>query len=290
MKKNLCALVWIFVALTASGAAPSKEIVLLNDNFDMKYLTGGYVGDVQTASVQDLPDSACWYASYRSGGNEPDRANLVFSPETGMTLRFIQDVNAFNVLAHFTDDRNAPITLAVGDSLRLTFTLAVKNPQYKFRSFVIGLLNSHGNPVEQAYYTSPENPTAAFGGYLVSTSFGGTDSNWATVIGKRRPTQDNPSLYHSETVTEEGLTGNFHGPVLNVENGIATEGSLTITRISETENAIVFSFNGLELNGSDTTATFTSFDSVNFSYSGPDSAESLSLHHVKVTLTRNGGD
>jgi len=260
------------------------ETVLLNDTFDAEMLSGGDSEDLQVYSLQDLPRSAEWLSSYQDKSTS-ETAALVFSSvdeNRGMTLRFLPDVGTFNVMARFTESSSEPVQLKVGDSLTLSFTLSASNPKSAYRAIAIGLLYSHGAELEAPYYVT--QTSAPFSGYLVRTNFGSDDSPFGTVLSRRVSSQNQHSLYHSDTLKEDSFTEGYHTRSLALEDGVPVEGSLTITRIDENTNAIQFLMNGIALSTSESPAEDFVFDSINFGFS-PEAADSMTLNHIKVVLT-----
>lgn len=288
MKPSLLLSLMMLASIPCARAA---EKILLNDTFDAAYLSGGDSADLEVQSAQDLPHSAEWFLSYQA---EPVslKANLVFSAageQRGMTLRDVAESGVFNVMAYFTDSRAETIHLNVGDSLTVTFDVAVKNPQSKRSGFLVGLMNAHGSQLVSPYYVYDDGATSRpFGGYIVDANPGTEDSQHATAIYRRQPSETLHSLYHSETLSNESFVGASTGAALDLPEGGICEGSLRITRVSETENEIAFSLNGVEITTLDTGADLFSFDSVNFGYGGLEAATSITLNNIRVVLRTSG--
>ncbi len=270
--------IWLTL-LALSPAAWAAPLTLLHDQFAATYLSGGDDPDLEVYSANHLPESTAWYMSYPMARTSAT-STVVFSPNTGMTLRDTGG-GTTNVMGYFTNDRTEFVNLAVGESIELTFTFSAKNPVNLSSGFAMGFLNSNGTQVADGFYSLPAVTAKSFEGYVIFSNFVNV-GNWNTTLN-RRHADENDSLYATNAM-DQNFTGDFHNDGLALSSDTIYAASLTITRTDVSENRIQFSLNGVTLDAIDN-APYTTFDSINFNFQ-TQASDGITINDIKVVYSQ----
>ncbi len=212
---------------------------------------------------QDLPDTAAWYNSSNSG----------ISYSTG---NLSSTSNRF-YMAYFTD--SGTVDLAVGESLSISFSLALDTPDTNYGGLRIGIFNSGGNRISSDG-AGLNNPL--YDDYVGYASMMNVNAGSAMKFSERNANLSE-ALIHSGTAytsfNEKGL-----GDGATFTSGQFYEAVFTLTRTaSGVEMSVAISgLEGYSATYTDTTSAFTSFDNFVI-YGSTNAMDGYSLSEVEIT-------
>ncbi|CAN5687557.1 hypothetical protein BH09VER1_BH09VER1_03710 [soil metagenome] len=252
--KNQLAQTCVALALAANLA---QGETILNETF-----AGGEI------HTQALPGSAAWAKMASSVAGQ--KGTTLEIGDGALILTPDPMVSQGQVLAYFSEKS---VSLKVGDSVTLAFTFLATKPGVAGNGFRFGLLNSNGKQVGEDGFT--DNPKyLTWNGYAVWTNLVGG----ATSIRKRAG--ESATLFDGAQGVFVALPGNDKG--LELVEGVAAKGSLTLKRSGEDEITATFSINGSNLTTMDHSGVCHDFDTVVFRIA-QGAAASLSLRDVSIT-------
>ncbi|HSI35467.1 MAG: PEP-CTERM sorting domain-containing protein [Phycisphaerae bacterium] len=261
-------------ALPASGA-----VVYLNDTFD----DGERLTQGPPASIQ-------WTAGGHNATAANAQANLTVAGGA-MTLDHTQSagVNSFAAVWGYFTDSGSPVTIAVGETMRLSFDVSFANGSFinNAGAFRWGLTNSGGSRVTADF--AGTNATGIASGSAFS-GYRGYDAITPTAPNATAGTE---LLVRERATSNDGLeTG---GAYTNLAGGSTTEptlaadtvyaGFLEITRTGASSVTVQSGLAGAVTPVvTDSTSPFTSFDTVHF-FTLDGMSHDITLDNVNVTVS-----
>lgn len=279
---------WTFDALAFYVSSGGSFASLKLDNITVDYVSTRLLSDDWTdgeRSLQDPPVSAAWFGNNSTAlvvtGNQ-----LVVSPSgTG--------------LAYFRPG-TSPQTLAVGDALRVTFSLVATGSTFPTSNdfFRIALLNSSGSstdhneidPANRVITDGYNTGTTAFNnyaGYMFTSPL--NPASAATLKAYRRNFNATNGIISTASYTQLGTTGG--GGAYGFVPGNLYTGTLTATRTATGTVSVTLSFSGTFAGGSggtwsstqtDSSAATVTFDTIATYVGSGGSFGSLKLDNVLV--------
>ncbi len=226
-------------------------------------------------STQSLTNSAAWYSS-GSGS---------LTSAVGSMTQMLTNTTAMDI-AYFTDAYDSVVSLAVGETLELAYSISFINRIPPLQSyFRVGLYKTIVDPRITADGGATSNPAyVGATGYILNT--GGL--NPGVNVDLRRRNNATSSNLMSSTSAYATLSGNTTFQT-NVDNDVIYNGVLRITRTGESINTIqatltapddtvVFSFAS-----TDSTSVYKDFNTVAF-ISGGSNGDAFKLTSVKVSV------
>lgn len=252
-------------ALALPLSAQTVTTTLLNDTF----------ADTDRTN-QALPGSAQWFTSASNSTANIDAAGGALVTKNGLTT-----------LSYFTA-ADAPVELAVGESLTLTFTVSLSATTDAVGNFRVGLYDSGTRLAADNFGNTNAAFTGSYAGYLAVTNVGASSNNAFRVYERGSST----SLI-AGSVSNYAQTGSAAGGAFKafVANNVYT-GAIVLSRTAESTMSISQSYTGLfagDSSSSTTTATITdssglstSFDTLAFYYNN---TASLTFDNIKLDYT-----
>lgn len=216
-------------ALTLPLSAQTVTTTLLHDTF----------ADGERAT-QSLPDSARWLTSASNS-----TANIDIIDGSLVTK------NGFTTLAYFTA-AGSPVTLAVGESLTLTFTVSLSGITDAVGNFRVGLYSSGTRLAADNFGNSNAAFTGSYAGYMATVNVGASSNNAFRLYERGSST----SLI-AGSVSNYSQTGSSSGGAYKtfVPNNTYT-GTIVLSRTAESTMSVSHSYTGIF--GADSTASTTS--------------------------------
>lgn len=253
------ALLGLALGLAGAASALAGSQVLLNETFAD--------GERET---QALPDSAEWFGS--SAAN-----TLWIERDRGL----VQDGGGRHVLAYFTPSQE-PIRLSPGQTLRLTYELAVIGPMDGPSAFRVGLFDSGGARV----IDDKQSRSRDFVGYrgYIGTTNPKPLKNAPLRLAKR--TGESDTLL--ATITAYELLGGSGGSLEFMEDGVFYKGELSVKCLGYDQAVVTHSYGGGELRDQLVVETdarnpqFT-FDTVAV-HAGSKAADGFVLRSVRIEI------
>lgn len=254
-----CTLLALVLGLAGAASVQAGPQLFMNDTFAD--------GERET---QALPESAEWFGSSAA-------STLWIERDRGL----VQDGGGRHVLAYFTPSRE-PVRLSPGQTLRLTYELAVIGPMDGPSAFRVGLFDSGGARV----IDDKQSRSRDFIGYrgYIGTTNPKPLKNAPLRLAKR--TGESDTLL--ATITAYELLGGSGGSLEFMEDGAFYKGELSVKCLSYDEAAVTHSYSGGELRDQIVSETdahspqFT-FDTIAV-HAGSKAANGFVLRSVKVEL------
>ena len=261
---------WISMLALLAGSAFAQSSVLLDQDFSIKDRT-----------VQNLPSSAAWYF----GGNGSGAGASAF--DGSLQVNVGEPSKGVKVSAYLTEP-GSPVTLAVGDSVTLSFDLTFGTLGASAANGLnVGIFNSGGKRLTKdsaallgqnsafsdwtgyACYSRIANASAVSNGISVMKRTGGTstlfssNAEYLSVLAAA-------AVAANSLVSSTTYTGNF----------------ITITRTAS--GAVISGQIGTNtFSAEDTTGAFDSFDAMAFgSNKGIADGSFFKLDNIKVSVNR----
>ncbi|MFH1496693.1 MAG: hypothetical protein ABII82_02590 [Verrucomicrobiota bacterium] len=220
--------------------------------------------------TQALPASAEWFGSSSS-------ATIWVERDRGL----VQEGGGRHVLAYFTPARE-PVRLAPGQTVRLTYELAITGPMDGPSAFRVGLFDSGGARV----IDDKQSRSLDFVGYrgYIGTTNPKPLKNAPLRIAKRIGESDTLLA----TITAYELLGGSGGSLQPMEDGVFYTGTLSIKCVSYDKAIVTHGYEGGELrelvvSDEDVAAPQFTFDTVAV-HAGSKAADGFVLRSVKVEL------
>lgn len=253
---------FIFFAATAATTAFAESKVWLDERF----------ADTER-SRQALPASAEWFTSS--------------SPSTVSVIRgsLTQEGGGRHVLAYFAP-ANAPVELAVGEALVLTYDISLNSPMDGPGSLRVGLFDSGGNRVVTDKQARSDD-FADYRGYMGTAN--PAPSKVPSLRIYERTLKDETLV---SAITPFAPLGGGDGGLQALPDGKSCTGTLRIERGAAGRVTVTHAFSGDGLHAphsvsaTDDSEIVTRFDTVVF-HAGTKAAHGFSLTSVHIETTTN---
>jgi hypothetical protein len=176
--------------------------------------------------VQDLPNTAAWYGTGGSAGS----ATPLSQPSAGI-ITLNTSSNA-QLLAHFTDF--APVTLDVGEDLRISFDFQMAGAASSGIGIRIGIVDSSGGGGRVTADSSGTAPgSGLFNGYTGYGTFFNPGGGGTTGMQIRERNPTNNALLSSSAVWTTRATG---GVDILINDTTTYSGEILISRRTDAVN------------------------------------------------------
>jgi PEP-CTERM putative exosortase interaction domain len=257
----------LLAAFALPLSAQTVTTTLLNDTFT----------DLDRTN-QSLPDSARWFTSASNSVANIDVSSGALVTKNGITT-----------LGYFADS-DSPVSLAVGESLTLSFTISFSDITDAPGNFRVGLYNSGGHRfTTDNFGNSHAAFTGGYAGYMGVVNVGSAGSNAFRVYERGGST----SLIASSLNNFAQVGGSEGGAAKTFVANNTYTATIVFSRTEESVMTISQTYAGLFAGGdtpsvttasiSDTSGLTTIFDAVAFFYNN---TATLTLDNIRIDYTQ----
>lgn len=259
VKSGFCAAgILIFISV------PVRSQVLLYDTF-----TNG------TRLTQNLPSSAHWYSGGLSNNVSVNSSGLVFAGDIGgSTPGSIHGGG----LAYFTAS-GSPYSLAIGQTMTLSFDYSYGQINSADWSFEFGLFNSGGSRVTTDDTSFNSSIFNAYSGYVAAGVLGPDPSG----LGRYKIAERNLTANNLLTTSSYTILGSNTIQTAGTNAGVTYDASLTLAYAASGEMILTSDLDGQMLVRTNTSGLVTSFDTVGIF--APGTPGTFTFGNVQVDVT-----
>ncbi|AHF94585.1 hypothetical protein OPIT5_21630 [Opitutaceae bacterium TAV5] len=236
--------------------------------------------------AQDWPATSTWYAT--GIGSSTTAVNDDISGSLKLSIN-----NTWNALTYFTE-ADKPVSLGVGDSLKLTLNFEVQTKATPGDNTLrIALLNSGGNRITGDLGTSSSATFQNYTGYYVNVRPTLPTDTSATFGLAKRNKPGGSNFLLSEAYNSIAPSSGSGAPA-SAENSLASGINYTFevvyTRTSENTLNVSVVMSGAGLDNytyafNDISSPFTAFDTFAIGSTNGTTLDSVTLHSLSITLT-----
>jgi MYXO-CTERM domain-containing protein len=235
--------------------------------------------------AQDWPGTSTWYAtgtgSPGAGVNDNASGSLQLSIN-----------NTWNALTYFTES-GKPVSLGVGDSLRLSLNFEVQTKTAPGDNTLrIALLNSGGNRITGDLGAGSSTTFRDYTGYYVNVR-PTLQTSTSSIFGLAKRNKSGGSNYllseAYNAITSSSDSGATATAKNSLKSGVSYTFEVVYTRISESTLNVSVAMSGAGLDNyaysfNDTQSPFTAFDTFAIGSTNGTTFDSVTLHSLNITL------